>query len=304
MTWREMPPPSVFERLAARGAEREFALRVERAFPVDPAAVARVRNALVGQVSAATAPRALPFPRFRLMVSWPRGASVAMAVGVIALASIVMAGGRAGGTHVAAGPAVERLTQAVVLDRSAARLKNVLATIPTSDPATVATMLGAVRADFVNVEAVLQRPGADLSAAAPSLWAQAGDLATMAVLVPVEDRGLYDEVSGQLDRILATLPDPSDGGSTHPGGGNGNPNGNAAGDGNGGGNGNGNGGGDGNGGGNGNGNGGGNGKPDATPNGGNSKPHPTPRTNDKPHANASPGANHTGGNGNGKPTDP
>lgn len=223
MTWREMPPPSVFERLAARGAEREFAERVERAFPIDPEALARVRSAVLAQVPASPL-RALPSPRFRTMVSWQRGASVAMAVAVVAVAGAVMAGGRSGGSMVATGPGVERPAQAILLDRSSARLRFALATIQTSDAATIATMLTGLRADFLHVEAALHQPGADLTAAATSLRAQAGDLATMAVHVPAEDRGLFDEVTDQLTRIIATLPDPGHGGSTHPGGGNGKPN--------------------------------------------------------------------------------
>ena len=284
MTWRDLPTPSVFERLAARGAERDFAERVERAFPIDPGALARGRSAVLAQVPA-QAPRALPSPRRWATPSWQRAASVAMAVAVIAVAGAVMASGRSGGSMVAMGPGVERPAQAVLLDRSAERLKYALATIQTSDAATVATILTDLRADYLRVQTALLRPGADLSTAATSLRAQAGDLATMAALVPAEDVGLYTEVTGQLDRIIATLPDPA-GGSTHPGNGNGNPNPGGNGNGNGGGNGNGNGGGN------------GNGKPKDN-GGGNDKPHPTPR------GNGNPGAGNGGGNdkGNGKPAD-
>jgi len=269
MTWRELPPPSVFDRLTLRGAERDFAERVERAFPIDPDALARVRDAVLAKVPNA-APRVLSSPRFRSMPTWQRSASIAMAVAVVAVAGAVMAGGRSGSSIVATGAGVVRPAQAVLLDRSAARLGFVLATIQARDPATVATMLADLRSDFLHVQTALRRPGADLAAAATSLRVQAGDLATMAAFVPAADLGLYTELSGQLDQIIATLPDPAGGGSTHPGGGNGQPNGNS--------------GGNGNGNGQPNGKGGGNGKPDGTPGGGNDNPNANPGGNAKPHA--------------------
>ncbi len=214
MTWRELPPPSVFERLAGRHAERAFEARVDRTFSPDAAAIARVRATVLAHGLAPARRDPAPARRTGLLVR--RGLPVAMAFAVVVMAAgLVAVATRTGVPMLAVRGAVERQAPVMAdLERSTTRLEQAMATIRTGDAATVATLLTAYRADLLRLEADIQRPGADLVAAAARLRSQADDLSTMASSIPAEDASLFLAVTGDLDRIIASLPGA--GNTDHP----------------------------------------------------------------------------------------
>lgn len=214
MTWRELPPPSVFERLAGRHAERDFGARVERTFSPDAAAIARVRATVLALGLAPGRRDPAAAPRTGLLVR--RGLPVAMAFAVVVMAAgLIAVATRTGAPPAGTGTATEQQAPARAdLIRSMARLDEALATVRAGDAAAIATVLAAYRADLLRLEAGLHQPGADLITAAARLRSQADDLATMAGSIPAQDASLFLAVTGDLDRIIASLPGA--GNTDHP----------------------------------------------------------------------------------------
>jgi hypothetical protein len=229
MTWSESTSRrSALDLLADMRAQRLFATRIERAFRPDLTAIARVRSTVLAPGSAlAPVPTPVPAeaeaPRARrTMVRARRALPVAVAL------TVVVGVGLATGFARPAEPRFAiRLTtdggmvppigvagrSTADLDRSAARLGEAMAAVRRGDPAGVAIVLAAYRADLSQVDADLHRPGADLVVAALRLRSQAHDLATMAGAMPPESEPLFRQVSADLDRMIAALP----GGTGDPG---------------------------------------------------------------------------------------
>jgi hypothetical protein len=214
MTWRELPPPSVFDRLAGRHTERDFEARVERTFSPDAAAIARVRATVLAHGLAPARRDPAAARRTGLLVR--RGLPVAMAFAVVVMAAgLVAVATRTGAPAAGTGSAAEQQAPARAdLIRSMARLDEALATVRAGDAAAIATVLAAYRADLLRLEAGLHEPGADLITAAARLRSEADELSTLVGSIPAEDASLFLAVTGDLDRIMASLPGA--GNTDHP----------------------------------------------------------------------------------------
>jgi hypothetical protein len=209
MSWRERLGPSIAARMAARRDEREFAERVDRAFEADPAAIGRVRAQLLGQDQVPARP--VSMPRRAAPGLLRRGLPVAAAFAVIVAAGFLAFNGP-GGLSPTGSPSNQAALLTVDLARSATRLHDATTAMGTGDAATIESALTAYRAGLRDLEADLQRPGADLVEAGTDLQTQSIELSAMASLMPVEQVALYSDVRVELDRLIASLP-----GTDHPG---------------------------------------------------------------------------------------
>ena len=210
MTFRERIGPSPLARVSARRAEREFATRIDRTFAPDPAAIARVRTQLFGEYRLPARPIAAP--RRAVPGLLRRGLPLAAAFALVVAAGLMAFNGSGGRTPTGS-PPDQATTLAADLTSAATRLHAATAAVVTGDGATIEAALTAYRAGLLDVEADLQGPGEDLVDAAAGLQSQSLELAAMAGAMPVEEIVLYSDVRVELDRLIASLPTPSD----HPG---------------------------------------------------------------------------------------
>lgn len=219
------------ERLANRRAEGGLAARIDRAFEVDPIAVARVRSRLLSNSPTTLAPQGRVgrtwMPRLGLM---PAAIALVLA---IALGAIVAGGLHPGGpSHPGVGAIETTLPSASAIDtlgQSTSDLAAVLTTARTGDAAATAIGLRTYQADLTVIAADLQLPGADLVAAGGRLRAQEQELATIPDTLSSANEAVIVEIRGDLDQIIASLPVASTPGPATHGNAGGNGSGNGAG---------------------------------------------------------------------------
>lgn len=210
MTFSERFGPSPLARVSGRRAERAFATRMDRTFAPDPAAIARVRTQLFGAQPMPVRPIATP--RRAMPGLLRRGLPLAAAFALVVAAGLMAFNG-SGGRTPAGSPTDQATALSADLARSATRLHDATVAVETGDGATIEAALTAYRAGLLGLETDLQAPAADVVEAATGLRSQSIELAAMASAMPVEEIALYSDVRVQLDRLIASLPTPSD----HPG---------------------------------------------------------------------------------------
>jgi hypothetical protein len=209
------PTRALFAILANVRDERAFARQVDGPFAPDPAAIARVRAAVLAQ-----APQLIKVQP-RQAARWSAGSLTWQTVGLAAVLAIAVAGGiaiadlrsaPAPGSSAGWAYALPAASTATAngapmdLDQSQATLANVLTTARSGDASALMAVLVDYEADLKAVAADLRRPGADVSAARAQLVTQASGLSAIAPSVTADNAAVFHEVSGELAALIASLP--------------------------------------------------------------------------------------------------
>ncbi|MGH2465707.1 MAG: hypothetical protein ACRDGI_09635, partial [Candidatus Limnocylindrales bacterium] len=190
----ERPAGSFFDMRTNRRDERDFAREVDAAFAPDPAAIARVRAAVLAQ-----APNLIKVEP-RHATRWSAGPLAWRTAALAIVLLVAVAGGfaivnlrtaPAGGSIAGATTPSTAGSSAIAstsianeapadIDRSQASLASVVTTAKSGNAAALAVVLVTYEPNLTAIAVDLRRPGADLSAARARLVTQAADLASIA----------------------------------------------------------------------------------------------------------------------------